>query len=133
VHGHDILLLNTHLDYRQEEAERLAGVAEFKRILEENDRGARHPVIFTGDFNAIPGSDTYNRMHELLVDVWPIAGQGPGATIPVKNPQRRIDYIWISKDAPFKPVRAWVPRTEASDHLPVVAEFSVSPRRQRPE
>jgi endonuclease/exonuclease/phosphatase family metal-dependent hydrolase len=130
VHGHDILFLNTHLDYRQEEAERLAGVAEFRRLLEENDRGPTYPVIFAGDFNAVPGSVTHSRMHEMLADVWPIAGQGPGATIPVRNPQRRIDYIWISKDAPFNPVHALVPHTEASDHLPVVVEFSVIQRRR---
>jgi endonuclease/exonuclease/phosphatase family metal-dependent hydrolase len=123
VHGRDILFLNTHLDFQKDDAERLAGVAVFRRILDENQQDHRLPVIFAGDFNDVPGSPTHKKMMELLADAWPMVSDGPGATIPVKKPQRRIDYIWISKDAPFHPVRAWVPYTEASDHLPVVVEF----------
>jgi endonuclease/exonuclease/phosphatase family metal-dependent hydrolase len=123
IHGRDLLFMNTHLDHRPDDAERLASITEISRRLEANQQGPGLPVIFAGDFNAVPGSPTHRRMAEWLIDTWLVAGDGPGATIPVRNPQRRIDYIWSSKDSPFKPVRAWVPYTEASDHLPVVVEF----------
>ena len=51
-------------------------------------------------------------------------GQGDGFTIPAKQPAKRIDYIWIAKDKSLVPLRVWVPRSDASDHLPVVAEFA---------
>lgn len=124
VHGQEILFLNTHLAHRATgEAERLASVAEFEAILKENDEGPNLPVIFVGDFNAVPGTETYERMARMLVDIWPVAGVGGGDTIPVRMARRRIDYVWISPDAPFEPVRAWVPYTEASDHRPLVVEF----------
>ena len=125
VHGRDILFLNTHIAHRRDgEPERLASVETFARILRDNAEGDNLPVIFVGDFNDIPGGATIDAMEKLLVDVWPLAGEGDGFTIPVLEPRRRIDYVWISRDAPFEPVRAWVPHTEASDHLPVVVEFA---------
>jgi endonuclease/exonuclease/phosphatase family metal-dependent hydrolase len=125
IQGRGVLFMNTHIAHRAEgEPERLASVAEFERILRENEEAGDLPVIFVGDFNTQPGTEPYRKLAERLADVWPMAGEGPGATIPVIDPQRRIDYIWISRDAPFEPVRAWVPYTEASDHLPVVVEFS---------
>jgi endonuclease/exonuclease/phosphatase family metal-dependent hydrolase len=128
VHGVDVLFLNTHIaNARVGEPERQASVAEFERILAENQVGPALPVIFLGDFNAVPGTSVYKRMAALLADTWVQAGEGDGATVPVREPQRRIDYIWVSRDAPFKAVRAWVPRTEASDHLPIVVEFVMQP------
>jgi endonuclease/exonuclease/phosphatase (EEP) superfamily protein YafD len=62
-------------------------------------------------------------MAELFDDVWALAGEGDGFTIPSQRPDKRIDYLWLGKGAPLTPLRAWVPRTEASDHLPLVAEF----------
>jgi endonuclease/exonuclease/phosphatase family metal-dependent hydrolase len=124
VHGQEILFLNTHIAHRRVgEPERLASIAEFARILGENSAGPNLPVIFVGDFNAEPGSATHKLMAELMIDVWPLVGEGSGATIPVDKPLRRIDYVWVSRDAPFSPVRAWVPSTDASDHLPVMVEF----------
>jgi endonuclease/exonuclease/phosphatase family metal-dependent hydrolase len=128
IRGQEVLFMNTHLDHRADEAERLASVSEFARLLRENDEGPRLPILLAGDFNAVSGSLTYQRMSQLLVDTWPMAGEGPGATVPVREPTRRIDFIWISPEAPFAPVRAWVPFTEASDHLPVVVEFRGSQR-----
>jgi endonuclease/exonuclease/phosphatase family metal-dependent hydrolase len=123
VRGREVLFMNTHLDHRTEDAEREASIREFARLMKENEAGPRLPILFAGDFNAVPGSPTYQGVAEWLTDTWRMAGEGPGATIPVRDPVRRIDYIWFSRDAPFEPVRAWVPFTEASDHLPVVVEF----------
>ena len=129
IHGQDTLFLNTHIAHRREgEEERLASVDEFERILKENEAGADLPVLFVGDFNAVPGSAPYERMAELLEDTWIEAGKGSGATVPVREPRRRIDYVWVSRDAPFTPTRAWIPYTEASDHLPIVVEFTMQPK-----
>lgn len=120
VHGRELLFLATHIDYRRDDAERMANVAQFQEVLAAYPR---LPVLFGGDFNDTPGSRTHRAMSERFDDVWLLAGEGDGMTIPSPRPEKRIDYLWLGKGAPLKAVRAWVPRTEASDHLPLVAEF----------
>ena len=44
-----------------------------------------------------------------------------------KNPTRRIDYIWLSGKKNFRVRWMDVPKTEASDHLPLVAEIQFKP------
>jgi endonuclease/exonuclease/phosphatase (EEP) superfamily protein YafD len=84
---------------------------------------AGRPIMLCGDFNTTPESRVCRRLSESFEDSWARAGQGDGFTIPASQPTKRIDYIWITKDKSLKPLRAWVPQSNASDHLPVVAEF----------
>lgn len=121
VMGKQVVFMATHIDYRREDDERIMNVAEFKRILK---RYSGLPVIVCGDFNDTPGSRTYANMAEEFVDVWAKVGDGPGYTITSTNPTKRIDYIWLHKEQhSIEPLRAWVIKTLASDHLPLVAEF----------
>jgi endonuclease/exonuclease/phosphatase (EEP) superfamily protein YafD len=76
-------------------------------------------VIVAGDFNATPDSPAIATMRGFLRDVWTAVGHGPGHTIPVRQPNRRIDYIWISPH--FVPAQMKVLASEASDHLPISA------------
>lgn len=123
VHEMELRLLCTHLDFKKADAERLANVAE---ALEHLAAGKpTRPAIWCGDFNAPPQSPTHKAVMEQMADCWPLAGEGPGFTIPVKLPAARIDYVFIEKNSPLKPKRAWVPRSTASDHLPVVVEFEL--------
>lgn len=121
VGGRDVLFLATHLDYRSDDAERLANVEQFREILAEY---GMMPALFGGDFNDTPGSRTYAAMAATFEDVWVKAGDGVGFTIPSREPNKRIDYLWLRHGAPLRAVRAWVPRSEGSDHLPVIAEFA---------
>ena len=50
-----------------------------------------------------------------------------GYTMSSANPKRRIDYIWLSGKKNFKVRWMDVPKTEASDHLPLVAEIRFTP------
>jgi endonuclease/exonuclease/phosphatase family metal-dependent hydrolase len=121
VGGRDLLFLATHIDYRPDDAERLANVEQFREMVAEY---GKMPALFAGDFNDVPGSRTYAAMAAMFDDVWVKAGDGVGFTIPSREPNKRIDFLWLSHGAPLRAIRAWVPRSEASDHLPVVAEFS---------
>jgi endonuclease/exonuclease/phosphatase family metal-dependent hydrolase len=118
--GRDLLFLCSHIDYRQDDAERVQNVAQFGEVLAEY---GEMPAVFGGDFNDTPGSRTHQAMAATFDDVWTKAGEGDGFTIPSRAPAKRIDYLWLRKDAPLRPVRSWVPRTDASDHLPVVLEL----------
>jgi len=120
VHARDRLCLCTHIDYRPDDAERLLNVEQFREVLAQYEG---LPALFGGDFNDMPGSRTYTGMAAMFDDVWPMSGEGDGFTIPSRAPNKRIDFLWVRKGSPLRPLRAWVPRSEASDHLPLVAEF----------
>ena len=77
-----------------------------------------------GDFNAVPASAPIARVAEFMRDAWTAVGAGPGFTIPVRKPAKRIDYVWFTPGA-LNPVHAAVPVSDASDHLPVVVTFQM--------
>jgi endonuclease/exonuclease/phosphatase family metal-dependent hydrolase len=109
---------NTHLGL--DASERATQAAEISAVL-----AGQGSVVLMGDFNEEPGDGAvFETLGEHLVDVWPIAGVGDGATIPVSAPTRRIDAILLSHDWPA-PEEAHVPDTLASDHLPVVVTVSL--------
>jgi endonuclease/exonuclease/phosphatase family metal-dependent hydrolase len=120
LHGRELLLLNTHIDYRGDDAERWMNVAEIESVARQHPS---QPIILCGDFNDTPGSRVHRRLAETFTDVWEQAGVGPGFTYPVLQPSKRIDFIWLSHPLGIKTRRAWVPATDASDHHPIVAEF----------
>ena len=121
VNNRRLLFMNTHLDFRETPEgaqERLMHVETMRNLIKSYGPA---PVIVCGDFNSSPNSETHVAMKKFMRDSWEVAGHGSGLTIPVQNPEKRIDYIWVS--GPVKPEKVWVPKTDASDHLPVVGEF----------
>jgi endonuclease/exonuclease/phosphatase family metal-dependent hydrolase len=120
VQGRELVFLDTHVDFREDDAERLLSVAELVEAIQPY-RG--QPMILCGDFNDTPGSRTYQKVAQEFMDTWIAAGAGDGLTIPAEKPRKRIDYIWTSREPSIEALRAWVPETEASDHRPVVGEF----------
>ena len=122
VHGTPVHVFNTHLDYRRDPAVRRAQVAEMLGHIAR----ATGPVLLLGDLNAPPEAPELQPLFTRLRDAWPAAA-GPGHTIPVAEPVRRIDYVLV--DDHFQVRKAWVPATLASDHRPVVIELILSSPR----
>jgi endonuclease/exonuclease/phosphatase family metal-dependent hydrolase len=120
VRGRELVFMNTHLDYQSDDGERWSNVGAIETRMKSY---AGRPIILCGDFNTTPESRVCHRLSERLDDTWARVGQGDGFTIPAQQPTQRIDYIWITKDKSLVPLRVWVPQSDASDHLPVVAEF----------
>jgi endonuclease/exonuclease/phosphatase family metal-dependent hydrolase len=131
--GTELVVMNTHMDFRPDDTERLLNVKEICAVAEQY---APRPMIACGDFNTTPESRTVSLMKEgSFDDVWELVGVGEGATIPVSNPTKRIDYIFacelsrqkrnVISDLRLKPISARVVHADASDHLPVVAEFQL--------
>jgi endonuclease/exonuclease/phosphatase family metal-dependent hydrolase len=120
VRGHELVFMDTHIDFRADDTERLLNAAEIKELVQQY-RG--HPMILCGDFNDTPTSRMHAKIAEDFVDSWAAAETGDGFTIPAQKPSKRIDYIWVGKDGSIVPLKAWVPASAASDHLPVVAEL----------
>jgi vancomycin resistance protein VanJ len=90
------------------------------------------PLLVVGDFNASPTNETYSTVSESLNDVWREAGSGPGFTWPAPGtisdwvrPFLRIDYMWVR--GPVTPLEIQImPAIPGSDHLPLVADFTLS-------
>lgn len=122
VHGREVVFLNTHIDYRGDDSERWVNVGEIEGLAQKY-RGK--PAIMCGDFNDTPESRVCQRLNQTFDDTWKLIGPGEGLTIPAEKPRKRIDYLWILKGKSLVPFKAWMPRSDASDHLPVVAEFEL--------
>lgn len=119
-----VLFAGTHLDHTKDQAERLFSQAQFDELFAKFED---LPMIFCGDFNDIPDSELHKRMSEKWADSWSLVSQDAGFTMSSNKPTRRIDYVWVSDTKNFKLRWADVPQTDASDHLPVVAEMELKP------
>ncbi|MCC6161857.1 MAG: endonuclease/exonuclease/phosphatase family protein [Acidobacteria bacterium] len=119
VAGTKVLVLTTHLDFSRDERDRVASADAMLAMVEAFGGG---PVIAMGDFNDSPERTPWKRLTSGFTDVWTAVGQSDGFTIPVETPRRRIDWILVRG---LTPVRAEVLRTDASDHLPVVATVTL--------
>jgi endonuclease/exonuclease/phosphatase family metal-dependent hydrolase len=122
VHGRELVVMNTHIDSRADDAERWLNVGEIEGLTKA--QGAT-PVILCGDFNNVPTGRVYQRLSETFQDAWIKAGAGDGFSFPASGPNRRIDYLWFNHPEAVTPRQVWIPQSAASDHLPVVADFEI--------
>lgn len=91
---------------------------------------ARDPLVFMGDLNATPSSRLYRRLAEALRDAQGLVpGHKPRATFPSRLPFLRIDHVFVSPSVKVEAVQAPRDATTriASDHLPLVVDFSSIP------
>ncbi len=121
VGGRSLVFMATHLDHRSPDDDRVSSVQQIRELAAAWPKDL--PIIIAGDFNDSPTSRTHREMKGRFSDAWEAAGEGPGPTIPVANPNRRIDYVWFTAGRGLEPIKARVPRSDASDHLPVAVEF----------
>jgi endonuclease/exonuclease/phosphatase family metal-dependent hydrolase len=117
VRGVPVRVYNTHLQHNSavERTAQVEAIMSHAGELEE-------PTLLVGDLNARPDAPEMQPLYTRFEDAW-VEGDGPGYTYPAEAPDRRIDYVLVSPDVSVG--RAYVPRTLASDHLPVVAEVKV--------
>lgn len=115
--GARVQVYTTHLQHN-DAAERLAQTRAIRRIIGTPDR----PVVLLGDLNATPDSAEIRTLTGRFVDAWAVAGAGDGFTYPNDGPDRRIDYVMVSRDVLVRDARVVDHTPEASDHLPVVAD-----------
>ena len=119
AYGRSLVIMNTHIDYRRNDAERLLNVKEIQSLAAR----AGIPVVLCGDFNDTPGSRVYSQLREAFDDAWESAGEGTGWTYPANDPMKRIDYVWISKGAMLEVIDARVLESTASDHRALIVDL----------
>jgi endonuclease/exonuclease/phosphatase family metal-dependent hydrolase len=109
----------THLDFRADPAVREMQVADMVRIM---DRWPGRRQVLLGDLNARPDAPELGPLWAVLDDAWAVANPSEqGLTFPASLPDRRIDYVTVNARVHVR--GATVVGTQASDHLPVVADL----------
>ena len=112
----------THLDYRADPTVRRLQVADMNRIMADA-RGTQWVLL--GDFNAEPFAPELAPLWSYLTDAWTAAnGPAGGRTYPATSATKRIDYVAVS--SAVRVDGCAIPATLASDHLPVVADLTVT-------
>jgi endonuclease/exonuclease/phosphatase family metal-dependent hydrolase len=121
VHGSILNFVTTHLDYQNEDG-RLFEAQQLLSALKD----VKGPLIVVGDFNEGPSGPAYQLMRYQFGDSWiESRGTDQGFSYPTDKPSKRIDYIFFRPADRVRIKRAWTVNTEASDHIPVVADLEV--------
>lgn len=119
VRGARVRVYNTHLQHNNVNDR----IAQVETVLDYIGTPVER-VLLMGDFNARPDTAEIAPVYHRFKDAWVEGGDGgDGFTISPRNPYARIDYIFVSRN--IKVARAAVPRTLASDHLPLVADVII--------
>ncbi|MGA0559687.1 endonuclease/exonuclease/phosphatase family protein [Larkinella sp. VNQ87] len=115
--GKKIIFASTHLDLK--EPNRLS---QSELIVKQFEKTGL-PMVLGGDFNARPDSKVIQYLDQHFVR----SCQECAPTIPVKNPNRAIDFVMYTPNGLIKSLSTRViDEPYASDHLPVVAELEVN-------
>ncbi|ADB40954.1 endonuclease/exonuclease/phosphatase family protein [Spirosoma linguale] len=115
--GKRMIFASTHLDLK--EPNRLTQSELIIRHFGATDL----PVILAGDFNA----QTDSKVIQLFDQTFVRSCQSCAPTIPVKNPNRAIDFVMVKQGGSLKSTSTRVVDEQyASDHLPVVVELKLN-------
>ena len=118
--GRVVHFVTTHLDYQHDDG-RLFEAQQMLAFLSD----VKGPLIVVGDFNDTPAGETFTLMRSLFDEAWAIRPSDEGFSYPADKPVKRIDYIFTRRTDGIKTKRAWVVKTLASDHIPVVADLEI--------
>ena len=121
VDGRVLNFVTTHLDYQYEDG-RLFEAQQLLNALKD----VQGPLVIVGDFNDIPAGRAYQLMRYQFGDAWiESRSTDEGFSYPTDKPAKRIDYIFFRSTERVRTRRAWIVDTQASDHVPVVADLEI--------
>jgi endonuclease/exonuclease/phosphatase family metal-dependent hydrolase len=111
IRGKELNVLATHLSLNQNDR-----ILQTEFITERLKQGTA-PKLLLGDFNARPTSVEVQEILLVMKDGTDIDAK----TYPAKEPEAKIDYIFVSNDIEISEGR--LIKREVSDHLPVVVDI----------
>jgi endonuclease/exonuclease/phosphatase family metal-dependent hydrolase len=128
--GQKLQCINTHLGLLGKERMRQVKALLGKEWLSHPD--CRSPVLLCGDFNALSTFPVYQVLRRRFDEVQEkLAEHKPLNTFCGRYPVVRLDYIFIDKN--IEVLKVEVPENElvrvASDHMPLIADLQLEPRR----
>jgi endonuclease/exonuclease/phosphatase family metal-dependent hydrolase len=121
VDGRVLNFVTTHLDYQYDDG-RLFEAQQLLKALKD----VQGQLVIVGDFNDIPAGRAYQLMRYQFGDAWiESRSTDEGFSYPTDKPAKRIDYIFFRSTDRVRTKRAWIVDTQASDHVPVVADLEI--------
>lgn len=121
IDGELLTVVDTHFSEREGQDEIRATQAA--TILQVWDNSGSTVVM--GDLNSLPDSEAVaNMLNAGFIDVSREIGEQPTYTYYSANPDHQIDYIFVTPDLGYSDFV--IPRTTASDHLPLVVTVELS-------
>jgi endonuclease/exonuclease/phosphatase family metal-dependent hydrolase len=119
--GKQFYFANTHLDHLSDVTNKMHQVEQIILHTKQLDK----PVILSGDFNAVEGSDPYNALIQQFTSgcLDGNCGLTTGTPVPVKA----IDFLMYAPKEAVTPVEysVFYDAFSESDHFPVVATFNI--------
>jgi endonuclease/exonuclease/phosphatase family metal-dependent hydrolase len=116
-----LLFLNTHLDARRPDAERVASARSINELVA---KVPKRPALLAGDLNDVAESETL----KVFAGDWSKTNDAVLSTIPADRPRRQIDFVL------YRPASAWrvvecrvLDEAVASDHRPILAVLELQP------
>lgn len=129
VHGKKLKIGTVHLSYAHAFTSTEEKRVESDTLLEAIKHN-EHDFVLAGDMNATPGSYTIDRLQEHFKNAGPDFAEATWTTKPFSYDgfeanalDWRLDYIFTSPD--IKTLSGKILQTEASDHLPLLAELEI--------
>lgn len=121
IGGRTLSFATTHLDYQYEDG-RVFETQQLLDFLEEQ----KQPLILVGDFNEEPQGEANKLIQTRFRDAW-LQGKAKEGSLsyPADKPLKRIDYIFYRPGDGIRARKVWTVNTQASDHLPIVADLDV--------
>ena len=115
IEGQPLTVMVCHFGLNPDEVEKAV------ETLWQEQKKIRHPLVFIGDLNICPGTESYHRITGFLQDA---AGgcSDPLNTYPSNAPECKIDHIFVNEFCRVKQI--YVPDVRCSDHLPLVARIA---------
>jgi vancomycin resistance protein VanJ len=128
VRNRTLLIINAHLQHFP--SDNIREIPTAARNIRDESENLEYlilpyksaPLILAGDLNSVPTGSVNRMLRRHLTDSFAATSSGFGFTIPSQRPMLRIDYIYATG---LVPVRSRVGNAMASDHLPVVADFTL--------
>ena len=122
----ELQVITTHLGLVPQEQRLQAAALAGGKWLGHPDR--RGPTLLLGDLNAVPRSAVCRTLLRDLKDARKTV-KGPAATFPSRLPVLAIDHVFVSADIAVRAVSVPSDRAtrQASDHLPLVVDFDLTP------
>lgn len=118
--GDTIAFVGTHLDYKEDETDRINQVKKINEVFLKN----KFPTILAGDLNAEPESNTM----KILEDKWGASydKKNPQFTYPSNKPDKTIDYVLFSPKKKWKVIsKEVIQNAVASDHCAVLVTLEL--------
>jgi endonuclease/exonuclease/phosphatase family metal-dependent hydrolase len=122
--NNELLVVNTHLDHTSSRARELqAGV-----LMDFLKNYGEYPIVLTGDFNTMPGSNAYRTVTSQLADSSKVAETAEehgtyGSSV--------IDYAFVSKEnirvSEYRVITEEANGMQPSDHYPLIIEYTLLP------